>query len=62
MTTNHLKTGDEPAPETSCISNIPQTMDSVQHSVSITAVFRSFEKFKGKAVHEMSRRGTYLKG
>jgi hypothetical protein len=33
MTTSHLKTGVEPTPETSCISNIPQTIDSVQHSV-----------------------------
>jgi hypothetical protein len=35
MTTNHLKTGVEPTPETSCISNISQTMGNVQHSVSI---------------------------
>jgi hypothetical protein len=29
MRINHLKTGEEPTPETSCISNIPQwTMDN----------------------------------
>jgi hypothetical protein len=36
MTTNHLKMGVELSPETSFISNMPQTMGSVQHSVSIT--------------------------
>jgi hypothetical protein len=35
MTTNHLNTGVEPIPETSCISNIPQAVDSIQHSVAI---------------------------
>jgi hypothetical protein len=35
ITTNHLKTGAEPTPETSCISNIPQTISNVQHSVYI---------------------------
>jgi hypothetical protein len=33
--TSHLKTGVESTPETSCISNIPQTMDNVQHNVLI---------------------------
>jgi hypothetical protein len=33
MTTNHLKMGVEPTPEMSCISNIPQTVDNVQHSI-----------------------------
>jgi hypothetical protein len=32
---NHLSTGVEPTPETSCVSNIHQTMDNVQHSVPI---------------------------
>jgi hypothetical protein len=36
--TNHLKTGVQPTPETSCISNTPQTMENVQHSVTITNV------------------------
>jgi hypothetical protein len=35
MTTNHLKTGVESTPETSCTSNIPQTLDNVQHNVLI---------------------------
>jgi hypothetical protein len=35
MTINHLKTGAEPTPETLHISNIPHTMDNVQHSVPI---------------------------
>jgi hypothetical protein len=35
MTTSHLKTGVKPTPETLCISNIPQTMDNVQHNVPI---------------------------
>jgi hypothetical protein len=33
MTSNYLK--KEPTPETSCVSNIPETMDNVQHSVSV---------------------------
>jgi hypothetical protein len=36
MTTNHLKTGVESTPETSCISNTHQTMVNVQHNVSVT--------------------------
>jgi hypothetical protein len=35
MTTNHLNTGVEPTPETSFTSNKHQTMDDVQHSVSV---------------------------
>jgi hypothetical protein len=35
MTTNYLKTGGEPTPETSCISNIRQTMGNAQHSIAI---------------------------
>jgi hypothetical protein len=35
MTTNHLKTEVEPTPETSCISDMSQTTDNVQHSDSI---------------------------
>jgi hypothetical protein len=35
MTTNDLETGVERTPETSCVSNIPLTMDSVQHTVLI---------------------------
>jgi predicted enzyme related to lactoylglutathione lyase len=32
MTASHMKTGVEPTPETSCISDIPQTKSSVQHN------------------------------
>jgi hypothetical protein len=36
MTTNdNLKMGVEPTPEKSCIPNIPQTVDNVQHSTPI---------------------------
>jgi hypothetical protein len=35
MINNHLKTGVEPTPETSCISDILKTMGKVQHSVPI---------------------------
>jgi hypothetical protein len=34
MTTYHLKTGVEPAPETSCVSNAIQTMHSVGNNIS----------------------------
>lgn len=33
VTTDHEKTGVERTLETSCIENIPQTMDNVTHSV-----------------------------
>jgi hypothetical protein len=33
---DHLKSRVEPTRETSCISNIPQTMDNTQHSVPIS--------------------------
>jgi hypothetical protein len=36
MTTIYLKTGVVSTPETSCISNIPQSMDNVQRDVPIT--------------------------
>lgn len=35
MATYHLKTVVETIPETSCISNVPVTMDCVQHCVSL---------------------------
>jgi hypothetical protein len=35
MTTNHLETGVEPTPETSCTSNTAQTMGNVQYSIFI---------------------------
>jgi hypothetical protein len=35
MTTNHQKMGVEPIPKMLCVSNIPQTMDSVQHSIPV---------------------------
>jgi hypothetical protein len=35
MTTNNLKKGGESTPETSWFSNIPQTMDNIQHSVPL---------------------------
>jgi hypothetical protein len=35
MATNHLKTGVERTPVTSCVSNIRQTVNNVQHSVPI---------------------------
>jgi hypothetical protein len=45
MTTVHLKTGVQPVPETSCISDIAQTVVDVQHSgpvmkqtISVTSV------------------------
>jgi hypothetical protein len=34
MTTDHLKTGEESTPETSGFSNIPQTVNNVQHNES----------------------------
>jgi hypothetical protein len=34
MTTNHLKTEVKRTSETSCVSNTPQTMESVQHSLT----------------------------
>jgi hypothetical protein len=34
MTTSHLKMGVEPTFKTLCVSNIPQTMDGVQHNVA----------------------------
>jgi hypothetical protein len=39
ITTNHLETGEEPTPKTSYVSNIPQTMNSVQHSVPTIHIF-----------------------
>jgi len=46
-TNSLLKTGEEQATATSCISNIPPTMDSVQHDFrmmnqSLTQTFREF--------------------
>jgi hypothetical protein len=35
MANNHLMSGVETTPETSCISDVLQTMNDVQHSVSI---------------------------
>jgi len=35
MTVSHLEMGVQPTIETSCISNIPQTMDNVQHNICI---------------------------
>jgi hypothetical protein len=35
MTTNHLKTGVEQSAETSFISNIPETVDSVKHNTGV---------------------------
>jgi hypothetical protein len=32
MTTNNIKTGVVPTPKTSCITNISQTMNNVQHN------------------------------
>lgn len=32
----HMKMGMQPAPKMSCISNIPHTMESVQHKSGIT--------------------------
>jgi hypothetical protein len=39
MTTSHQKTEVVPTPETSCISNILHTMDSVQHKLSFSVTF-----------------------
>lgn len=36
MTTSQLKTGVQPTPKTSCISDIPQTKESVQYIVPTT--------------------------
>jgi hypothetical protein len=44
MTTNHLKTGIEPTPEIMCISNILQTVDKAQHSVSIMNNYQLLKK------------------
>lgn len=33
--TDHLKTGAEPIPETSCMSYKPQTMDNIQRNIGI---------------------------
>jgi hypothetical protein len=47
VTTNHLKTRVEPTPETSCISNISQTMDNVkQSSYNILFLSAIYEKVK----------------
>jgi hypothetical protein len=35
MKTDYLKTVIKPTPETSCISNMSQAMDSVQHSFPV---------------------------
>jgi hypothetical protein len=35
MTANHLKFKAEPTPEISYISNIPQSMDNVQHNINV---------------------------
>jgi len=35
QTTNHMKMETEPISKISCISNIPQTMDNVQHVCSV---------------------------
>jgi hypothetical protein len=35
MTTSHLQAAIEPAPRTSCISDMPQTMDIVQHNTNV---------------------------
>jgi hypothetical protein len=42
MITNHLKKEVQPTPETSCITNIPQAMDSVQHGVPVNDIFFTF--------------------
>jgi hypothetical protein len=37
MTTIHMKRGEQQILETSCISNIPNTMDIVQYNIHIRA-------------------------
>jgi hypothetical protein len=34
VTANHLKIDEQPNPETSCVPNITQTMDNIQHNIS----------------------------
>lgn len=43
MTTNYLKAEVEPTPKMLHISNIPQTINNVQHSVPVTSpiIFRN---------------------
>jgi hypothetical protein len=48
MATSHLNTGGESTPETSCISNIPRTMDNVQHSVPIIRAYLLFLLLVGR--------------
>lgn len=36
MTTDHVKTGFQISPETSCISDIPQPMKNAQYKVPVT--------------------------
>jgi hypothetical protein len=72
MTVNNLKTAVEPTPETTCIQNISQTVDNVQHNVPVTLHYLVFElserqfvfsstklkqlMFMLTSVHETSRR------
>jgi len=34
VTANHLKMDEQPTPETSCVTNITETMDIIQHNIS----------------------------
>jgi hypothetical protein len=44
MTTNHLKKGVEAIPETSCMSNIPQTVGNDQRNVGVMNHPQSFRE------------------
>lgn len=39
MTNSHLRTGVKQAPEMSCISGIPWTINNAQHSIPIIPLF-----------------------
>jgi hypothetical protein len=53
MRTNHLKTGVEPTPETSCISNTPQTMDNVRHYVPFIQSSKLFKRYSVRISTEL---------
>jgi hypothetical protein len=44
MTTSQLKTGEEPKPEMSHITNLPKKIDSVEYNIGIT-LFKTYLYF-----------------
>jgi hypothetical protein len=45
MITSDLKMGVDPTPETLCISSVPQTMHSVQHTILTSYLQSSLPSF-----------------